>query len=119
MKAYLIDPFATTVTEVEHNGDYKQIYDYIKADLFTTIQLDSAGDTLYIDDEGLFVDEQAYFWLRGYPILLCGRALVLGCNLDTGDSRSPRLSLNDTKSFVKWQNPLTAQMYLPQVKVKN
>jgi len=57
MRAILIDPFNETVTEVEHNGDYREIYkllshETVKVDTFTVIGIDH-NDAIYVDDNSL------------------------------------------------------------------
>lgn len=104
MNAYLIDPFARTITEVEHNGDYREIYKFINASTFDVARLDD-GDGMYIDDEGLFKDEQAFFLHKGYGQPLAGKALVLGCD-DEGNSTSPRCTLKDLQQQVQFGVPM-------------
>jgi hypothetical protein len=103
MRAYLIDPFTKTVTEVEHNGDYREIYKLIDAETFTTVLLNSRRDTVYLDDEGLFkpLDQQEFFMLRSYPNPLAGKGLVLGTNY-AGDSVDPQASLEEVTNAVVW-----------------
>lgn len=63
MKAFRIDPLNKKITEVEYNGDYKQIYNHINANTFDVATLYDNGDGAYIDDEGLFVENQ-HFWIH-------------------------------------------------------
>lgn len=102
MKAYLIDPFAKTITEVEYSGDYRDIYKHIDADLFTTAMFNEFDDTVFVDDEGLFKEGQEFFVVSGYPQPLAGKGLVLGCNMDTGDSVEPSITLEQMKALVDW-----------------
>lgn len=107
MKAYIVDPFTRLVTATEYNGDYKTImshigtgrafdvvrlyhtddYDY-KASYMQAVGIQpphSVDDHVYIDDEGLYVDDQ-YFWMHAnYPMPLAGRGLILGGTPD-GDT---------------------------------
>ena len=99
MKAYLIDPFAKTVSEVQYNGDYKTIYnlissDNIKVDTFTCVEINDQSDTIYVDDEGLNknLNQQAFFMFNGTP--LAGKGLVLGTD-EEGDSQSPTITLQE------------------------
>ena len=101
MKAYLVDPVAKTVTEVEHDGDYRDIYKHIQADCFTALSINTMGDALYLDDEGLYRDGQRYFHLKGYPQPLGGRGLLLGTD-DEGDSIAPKVSLDQFKKQIAW-----------------
>lgn len=102
MKAYLIDPFEKQITEVEHNGDYKQIQEFIEADLFTVVRINDFGDVLYVDDEGLLKEEgQAFFLFDGYPQPLAGKALVLGTTTE-GESDEPVTRPPHLDQMVTW-----------------
>lgn len=98
MKAYLINPFNKTITEVDYDGNYKSIYTMIstednKVNTFECVNLNQHDDTIYVDEEGLFVprSEQAFFVFNG--AFLAGKGLVLGTN-DEGESISPHGSLS-------------------------
>ena len=101
MKAYLIDPQAQTIEQVDYSGDYTQIYDLINASLFTAATFNRAGDTCFVDDEGLFNSDNEFFLIGDYPQPLAGRALVLGCNRE-GDSVEPSISLQQCRALVGW-----------------
>ena len=91
MKAYLIDPFEKSINEVEYSGDYQDIYKLINADLFDVAYIDD-GIGVFVDDEGLYKPNQAFFQV-GYA-MLAGYGLVLGTD-DEGESISPNISLKD------------------------
>lgn len=101
MKAYLIDPFTQTITEVEYNGDYRNIYTHIDAEIFTTAQFNDFGDTVFVDDEGLWKEEQEFFLVAGYPQPLAGKGLVLGCD-DEGESVEPSITIDQLRASVDW-----------------
>ena len=84
MRAILIDPFKREITEVDYNGNFRQIYNYIHAECFTTVRVDETNH-LFLDDEGLFQypdnqSEQKCFFFASYPNPLAGYALCLGCD---------------------------------------
>lgn len=99
MKAILIDPFTKTVSEVKHNGNYQEIYKFIKADCFDVVRI-SEHEAIYVDDEGLYRQEKFFAW-DGYPQPLAGRGLVLGSD-DEGNSVSTKLTLDEVRSKVTW-----------------
>ena len=101
MRAYLVNPVDKTVTLVEHDGDYRDIYKHIEAECFTALTLNSSGDALYLDDEGLYRDGQAFFHLKGYPQPLAGRGLLLGTDHE-GDSRAPVIALEQFQKLIAW-----------------
>lgn len=104
MKAYLIDSNQETVTEVNHNGDYKEIYKLCGFQTFDVARVESNGDAIYVDDEGLLniTNETKFFVYEGYTNPLVGNGLMLGLNPHTGDSIAPETSLEDVKSKVKF-----------------
>ena len=100
MLAILIDPFTETIEMVDYSGDWEDISALIGCSLFTTIDLGDS-DTLYVDDEGLYVKNQRFFNLKGYPQPLAGRGLVLGYTLD-GDSTDSSLTVSQVQDMVSW-----------------
>jgi hypothetical protein len=102
MKAFLINPFEKSITEVEHNGDYKEIYKLCDYDTFTVVPLED-NDSIFVDDEGLLktIPENGFFAvpsLHDYQAFV-GKGLVLGCD-DNGDSTAPKISLDELKKIV-------------------
>lgn len=88
MKAFLINPTDKTITEVVFTGDYRNIYEHIDADAFTAVTLNQARDVVYVDDMGLYRNEQDFFMIEGYENPLPGKGLVLGTD-DEGESTEP------------------------------
>ena len=102
MKALLIDPFMETVQEIDYSGDWKDIRTLLKCDIFTTVYFDDMStDSVFVDDEGLYVENQRFFKLGGYPQPLAGYGLVLGCN-EEGDSVDCMSTLEDVAKQVEW-----------------
>lgn len=84
MKAILIDPIARKITEVDHNGDYRQIYEYLSdkdngldVDDFNYVQIDEYNG-FFVDGEGLLKKPRYFFVWRGAPQPYAGRGLLLG-----------------------------------------
>ena len=100
MRAILINPIDHTVTEVEHNGDYRQIYEFIDARLFDVARINEHGDGIYVDDEGLF-NSVDLFHLQGYPEPLAGKGLVLGCD-EEGNSTAPTVTADWVRENITW-----------------
>ena len=106
MRAILIDPEDKTVTEVDYDGDYKSIYKLIGCSTFDVVRTSTSNDGIYIDDEGLYAKDQA-FWSYRYndthePIKLINKGLVLGCD-DEGDSVAPDSTVEDIKKNITWR----------------
>jgi len=98
MKAYLIDPYEHSITKIDYSGDYHDIYKLIDCQTFDCVGF-NGDDTLYVDDEGLYKDNPEFFMIKGYPQPLCGKALVLGYDVD-GNSIDPKVSLTKLKGMV-------------------
>ena len=101
MKSYLIDPIAKTVTQVEHNGDYREIYKFIGADYFDVARLPNR-DGIFVDDEGLLRNEPelpAFSVGHLYGGVLVGKGLVLGCN-ERGETVEPKISFEALRDAV-------------------
>jgi hypothetical protein len=108
MIAFLIDPFAQTVNPVEYDGNYKSIYGFIDAHAFDLARFNNKGDAVFVDDEGLINgQEQKFFSVRGYHSPLAGKGLVLGCDLSTGDSCAPSVSLEWMRENVVFVMPVS------------
>jgi hypothetical protein len=108
MKAILIDPVNRTIREVDHNGDYRQIYEYLSdkenglnVETFTVVQIDDVN-CIYVDDEGLLKDPRYFFNYHGYPQPLAGRGLVLGTNMEDGESIGTTLSAEEVFDNVRF-----------------
>lgn len=100
MKAYLIDPIAQSVTEVEYSGNYKDIYPLIDAELFTTVEINGTGDTIFVDDEGLLNgNPHGWFAYADYPQPLRGRGLCLGSD-DEGESVAPSITIDELREKI-------------------
>lgn len=99
-KALLLDVSKNTIKEVTIK-DYTDISRLIGCNYFTTVQVNDAGDTLYVDDEGLVNGTTAGFTFDGYDGPLMGNALLLGTNLRSGDSKDVTMSVSEFAMRVK------------------
>lgn len=102
MRAILIDPYAQTISEVEHDGDYKQIYELIGAGTFDLVRVDRTN-AIYIDDEGLLTadDNTRYFGLKGYGQPIAGKGLMLGAD-EMGETIAATLTKEEVEALVEW-----------------
>lgn len=104
MKAFHIDPFNKEIKVTVYSGNYKDISKHIEASsgLFDVVRLYANQDAAFVDDEGLYVEDQNFWIHKNYPTPLAGKALVLGVD-DMGDSISPATTiqqLNDDIHFI-------------------
>ena len=98
MKAILINPFDETIKETEYTGDYREIYSLIECRTFDCVRLTPHED-MYIDDEGLLIDNQRYFSIEGRNY--GGKALLLSHNSE-GETKSTNWTLQDVKDMVEF-----------------
>lgn len=104
--AILIDPFAQTVTEVEHDADnYRDIYRLLSApehpvDLFTTTYSSvlAEDDAIFVDGEGLLKGPTGFFTLPGTSTL-AGRGLILGSD-EEGETVGSATSIEAVRKAV-------------------
>lgn len=103
MNAYFINPFSQKITTVDYDGDYQSISRMIDASrgYFDVVRLYQNQDAAFVDDEGLYVEDQQFWIHRNYPQPLAGKALVLGCN-DEGDSIEPQTSFETLTNDIQF-----------------
>ena len=98
MRGILINPFDTTIKEVVYTGDFREIYDLIVCRTFDCVRLYETQD-MYIDDEGLLIDNQMYFTMNDR--VYAGKGLLLSHD-DEGESTSTNLDLQMVEDMVEW-----------------
>ena len=101
MKAYLIDPKEQKFEIVEYSGDFKQIYEILDCRAFDVVRTYENGDVIYVDDEGLFVEDQHFFMHKNYPTPLAGRGLVLGTD-EEGEDTEPKTDFLFMSNDISW-----------------
>lgn len=79
--ALLIDPFTKSISSVtipRGEGELKSICRYMNCSIIDTVSpaFGESGDRIIVDDEGLFVENQEFFYVDG--IKLAGKALYVG-----------------------------------------
>ena len=98
MKAILINPFDQTIKETEYTGDYREIYSLVECRTFDCVRLTDMQD-MYIDDEGLLIDNQRYFSIEGRNY--GGKALLLSHDSE-GETKATDWTLQEAKDMVEW-----------------
>ena len=103
MKAILIDVKNKEVKEVEHNDTLKQIYNFVDCATFDVLRLDGVNG-IYVDDEGLFVEDQLFFTYHGdtYSQTLAGNGLILGVDSE-GNSIAPTLTIEEVQEAIDFE----------------
>lgn len=106
--AILIDPVARKITEVhvrKDDGYLADIYKHLECQLLDAVDVRNAGDVIYVDDEGLSVENQRYFGWRGHPEPLAGKGLLLGTDA-VGEVISPNFDRAAVIEHVVWLSPI-------------
>jgi hypothetical protein len=98
MKAFLIDPKQGTITEVQHDDTLQDIYKHIGADCIDAIRINEHGDTIYVDDEGLYRQDH-FFKYKSFVHPIAGSGLVLGADRE-GYSVDPVIGLEELRNNV-------------------
>ena len=103
VRAILIDPYKEEVKEVTYNGVYTEIHKLIDCTCFTAPSLTN-GESIYCDDEGLLKDEVVPFITKLYSPNhpLVGKCLIMGTDMETGDSISTTLTVKEVESSIMW-----------------
>lgn len=108
VRAILIDPFAKTVSEVQHNAsDYKNIYKVLGISTFDARAVDKTN-SMFFDDDGLYKEDQHYFAIGREPHV-AGKALILGVDGEgeTADCTVPLQLVQRAVRFYKVQPVFT------------
>lgn len=100
LKAILIDPFTKTVTDYSVERDFRAIYAAIGRDCFDCVMLPD-NHAMYVDDEGLYRKDQAFFELGGKGPF-AGKALILG-NDREGDSIDCSITTGTILKNIVWR----------------
>jgi len=100
MKVILIDTKNEEIKEVEHDDTLKNIYKFVDCATFDVLRLDGVNG-IYVDDEGLFVENQLFFTYHGdnYSHTLAGNGLILGVDSE-GNSIAPTITLEEVQEAV-------------------
>jgi|9_EtaG_2_1085328.scaffolds.fasta_scaffold00392_20 hypothetical protein len=104
MKAILIDVKNQQVKEVEYKETIQHIYDLVNCTTFDVVNIDN-HNSIYVDDEGLFVEDQLYFTFTGThkSITLAGNGLILGVEHNSGETIEPSITLQEVQDAVSFE----------------
>jgi hypothetical protein len=114
MKAIKIDSVKQEIIEIEIDDTLDSIYEELDCTIFTCpVTLDNM-DSLYVDDEGLLVDEyKGAFYFGDYSQPLFGNGLLIGANIE-GESESVASSIKIIEKKVKFLPEETGKYILSQ-----
>lgn len=116
VNAIKIDVVKQDIYPVQINpNNIDDIYEQLACDVFTCPVVFDNNDTLFIDDEGLFIEPSALlgaFNIEDFPSQpLFGHGLILGIN-DEGDTDEVLSTVEHIRKKVTFLNDETAQYEL-------
>jgi hypothetical protein len=77
MRAFLIDPFTKTVTEIDYNGEFEQAYKFMDCEMIQ-FAYPIPQHTLMVDEDGLIKPITESFMIVSNGVNYVGKALLLG-----------------------------------------
>ncbi|MEO8628253.1 MAG: hypothetical protein ABI612_09150 [Betaproteobacteria bacterium] len=109
MKAYLIDPFEQSVRPVEHDNTWQDICRQMQCQTPTAVIIDSDGERVFVDKEGLQLSTEALLQTQRFFTLKCqagvrllpGRGLLLGTDA-AGGATDAKIKLDELRALVGW-----------------
>lgn len=112
MRALKIDVEQQTITEFEHNGNWREIAPLIGngCTTFTCPIIEDNGDTLYCDDEGLLKPIKGGFVMPNWSYPIAGNALFLGSN-EEGNTCEVKMTLDELKENVRFLTPFEMRIW--------
>lgn len=123
MRVIVINPWDQTVTEAEHNGDYRDYYRLLSGPTIEgyadaavncfdiTPVSDPYGHIMFVDDEGLFAEVQAHFVLGRGGATFAGRGVI--ARSDGGENeQGATISIADVLASVTWL-PIGTEISIP------
>lgn len=126
VKGILIDPFACSITEIEHESESLDgIYALLSLDdkcvtTFTCVYsgMLQPGDAIYVDDEALIEPCERYFMFPGCLQPYAGKGLILGSDAKgrTADAQTLLPYVELTTFFLERQGSLFSATVEPWVK---
>ncbi len=123
MRVIVVNPWNQTVTETKHNGNYRDYYRLLlgptleelpdsEVSCFCITQLgDKAGHIMFVDDEGLFAEPQAFFARGPQRATFAGRGVIAGSD-GSEEEKGATLTLDEVRASVRWL-PIGAEISVP------
>lgn len=110
MKAILINPEDKTVKviDIEQNND--AIYKAIDCETFACPITYDNGDTMYCDDEGLFIPQKGGIMMHDWAYPILGKILILGSDED-GNSVDVKSDIGFFVKQISWWSEQAAEEY--------
>ena len=103
MSAILIDVKNQVIKEVEHDDTLDNIYELVDCRLFDVCSIDNVN-SIFLDDEGLLRNDVRMFdyFTKDLKYRIAGNGLIIGLDVETGESISTTLNLDEVKNNVRF-----------------
>ena len=114
LRAILVNAYTRTITEVMIEEGTHPIYKELSKDAapvsdFTCVDLsvnaDGITQTAYVDGEGMFTQTE-FIYFKGAPHPLAGSALILGTDMENGESASASLTIDEVRDMVQFMSQI-------------
>jgi hypothetical protein len=129
MRVIVINPWNQTVTEEDHNGDYRDYYRLLSGPTLDgypgasvncfdiTPVGDPDGHIMFVDDEGLLAEVQAHFVLGSGGATFAGRSVI--ARSDGGeDEKGATITIDDVLASITWL-PIGIEISVPQPAIES
>lgn len=105
-KAILIDPLNRTVTEVDQEPGLRPLYERLSVEGFRKCDdINAVGvsdrDAMYVDGEGMLIENLPVFGFLRSPATFAGRGLIVGTTGE-GDDTDHSLNVDQVRASVVW-----------------
>jgi len=111
LRGILINAYTRSITEVAIPTGTDPIYKELSkdatnpVDCFTCVDIaedpDGMIQTLFVDDNGMFMQTQ-FFKISNHSTPLAGNALLLGTDMENGESISTSMSIDEVRKHVEF-----------------
>jgi len=100
----LIDPFLRTIIKSTIENDLKSLQHAVGDNHIEFVFVDDEN-IMYVDEEGLFKDNQKFFVLdvHGRKMPLAGKAIILGNDMENGETIGTKMNALDAYKIIEFK----------------
>lgn len=116
IKGILIDSVNKEVREIEIDDDnfLQECYKALDCHIIEAVNLGTSGNTLWIDEEGRCKTVETSFTLRGLPMPIAGKGLILGYDARKDKNKSTNFNIEKVKAGIEFA---TGDLPEPEIQV--
>ena len=111
IKAIIVDPHKREIYETEIENNLEGLKGAIDDNWIELVRINAQND-MYVDEEGLFKENQQFFVIAGRErkLPIAGKAVIVGSDTSTGDQISVNMPLDVIKSMVSFHSVMEMQI---------